>query len=171
LFAKAFILMFATLASFPTANAQSTSASKIPTVAYCDLLRNPDDYDGKKIRIRAEYNSGFEHSVFSDTACVKAWDTKRLVWVEFDEPVNANTKPKILKRFKDARFHEPINDRGEVDVEKWQREQWLNWYVDLTVIGEFRKSKDPDLGFGHTNAYPYTLLVSKIEGVGVLKKQ
>ena len=163
--------MLAIFASFLAAYAQSTSESKIPTVAYCDLLGKPDDYDGKIIRIRAEYNSGFEHSVFSDSACVKAWDAKKLIWVEFDESVNVNTRPKTLKKFEAARFHQPVNDKGEIDVEKWQKEQWLNWYVELMVVGEFRKSKDPDFGFGHMNAYPYKIVVSKIEDVGVLKKQ
>jgi hypothetical protein len=170
MFAKSFVLLLA-LTSFVDANAQSAPEPQIPTVAYCDLLSRPSDYDGKRIRIRAEYNSGFEHSVFSDSACVKAWDTKKLVWVEFDESVNTNTKPKILKRFREARFHQPVNERGEIDVEKWQKEQWLNWYVELTVVGEFRKSKDPDFGFGHTNAYPFKLVVSKIENVGALIKQ
>ena len=61
MFAKSFILLLA-LTSFVDANAQSASAPQIPTVAYCELLSKPDDYDGKRIRIRAEYNSGFEHS-------------------------------------------------------------------------------------------------------------
>ncbi len=99
MFAKSFVLLLA-LTSFVDANAQSASAPQIPTVAYCDLLSKPDEYDGKRIRIRAEYNSGFEHSLFSDSACVNTWDTKKLVWVEFDESVNTNTKPKILKRFR-----------------------------------------------------------------------
>jgi hypothetical protein len=170
MFAKSFILLLA-LASFVDTNAQSASAPEIPTVAYCDLLSKPDAYDGKQIRIRSEYNSGFEHSVFSDSACVKAWDTRKLIWVEFDESVNTNTKPKILKRFREARFHQPVDEKGELDVEKWQKEQRLNWYVELTVIGEFRKSKDPNFGFGHTNAYPFKLVVSNIEDVGALKKQ
>jgi hypothetical protein len=109
--------------------------------------------------------------VFSDSACVKAWDTKKLIWVEFDKTVSTNTKPKILKRFKEARFHQPVNEKGELDVEKWQKERWQNWYVELTVVGEFRKSKDPDFGFGHTNAYRFKVVVSKIEEVGALTKQ
>jgi len=170
MFAKSFIFLLA-LTSFVDVDTQSASAREIPTVAYCDLLSKPDAYDGKRIKIRAEYNSGFEHSVFSDSACVKAWDTRRLLWVEFDESVNTNTKPKILKKFRKARFHQAVNDKGELDIEKWQKEQWLNWYVQLTVIGEFRVSKDSNFGFGHTNAYPFKLVVSKIEDVGALKKQ
>jgi hypothetical protein len=49
MFAKSFVFLLA-LTSFVDANAQSASAPEISTVAYCDLLSKPDEYDGKRVR-------------------------------------------------------------------------------------------------------------------------
>src|SRR6266850_7948844 len=89
---------------FVATNAQGKRASQIPTVRYCDLITNPDTYDGKQIRLRAEYDSGFEHSVFADSRCVKVWEAKKLIWVEFDDRVDSNTNHAIATRFKNAKW-------------------------------------------------------------------
>ena len=38
------------------------------------------------------------------------------------------------------------------------------------VVGIFHKATDTKFGFGHTNAFPFMITVSKIERVGALKK-
>ncbi len=136
----------------------------IPTVGYCQLLANMDDYDGKQIRITAEYNSGFEHSVLSDHSCVKSFDPKRLIWIDFDDSLSTNTRANTLAKFQAAQYRPKTNNRGVIT------DQWKNWYVELTTVGIFYKSKDPSFGFGHTNAYPQKLVVFRIERVGKLKK-
>jgi len=146
------------------ANAQTTSPPEIPTVRYCDLLANPESYDGKQIRLRAEYDSGWEHSVFWDDKCVKRWEPKKLVWAEFDDAVASNTKPATLARFEESRWR-PETDRGGRITDKSR-----SWHVDLLVIGVFHKATSTDIGFGHTNAFPFMITVSKIERVGDLKK-
>jgi hypothetical protein len=152
------------LVTLQPTTSQSISPPHIPTVGYCQLLANMDDYDGKQIRITAEYNSGFEHSVFSDHSCVESFDPKRLIWVDFDESLSSNTRPNTLAKFQAAQYRPETNKRGVIT------DQRKNWYVELTIVGILYKSKDPGFGFGHTNAYPQKLVVSKIERVGKLKK-
>ena len=90
--------------------AGGNAQTQIPVVHYCELVAKPDAYDGKQIRLRAEYDSGWEHSVFADDRCVKIWDPKKLVWVEFDDAVALNTKPALMERFEKSRWR-PETDR------------------------------------------------------------
>ena len=164
MFTRAILLLAASLSAFTAVNAQSASASEILTVSYCNLFTKADAYDGKQIRLSAEYNSGFEHSVVSDQKCVERFDPKQLIWVGFADSVDVKTKPGILAKFKEALYRPKTNKRGEIT------DQWKNWYVELTIVGMFHKSKDPSFGFGHTNAYPLMIVVSKIEKVGKSKQ-
>jgi hypothetical protein len=142
----------------------SNAASYIQTVHYCDLIANPDGYDGKQVRLRAEYDSGWEHSVFADDHCVKVWDTKKLVWVDFDSALASNTEPPIMTRFEKATW------RPETDRDGRITDRSRSWRVNLTVVGVFRKATDTEIGFGHRNAFPFMITISKIERVGALKK-
>lgn len=45
--------------------------SKIPTVTYCDLIKNSAGYDRKIVRVRGIYFNGFERMFFYDERCVK----------------------------------------------------------------------------------------------------
>src|SRR5262245_16601493 len=83
--------------------AKPQSASPV-AVRYCDLISNPDAYDGKEVRLRAEYRSGFEMSYFADAKCVKRWDPKKLVWVEFDDVAISQNDPDIVKRFQNVLY-------------------------------------------------------------------
>ena len=65
--------------SEPKPNASSTS--EIQTVAYCELLSNPEKYDRKIVRTTATYRFGFEWSEFY---CLDCWDGKQRTWVEYD---------------------------------------------------------------------------------------
>ena len=146
------------------ANAQQGFAPEIPIVRYCDLLAKPASFDGKQIRLRAEYDSGWEHSVFWDNKCVKRWEPNKLVWAEFDDAVASNTKLAIMAQFEKSRWRPEIDGAGRIT------DKSKSWQVDLVVVGVFRKATNTDVGFGHTNAFPFMITVSKIERVGALKK-
>lgn len=76
-------LLFATLTAQAqkAAPPQSSPISEIPTVAYCDLIHNPENYDGKIIRINATYRSGFE---WAELYCLNCWDMAHRTWVDFE---------------------------------------------------------------------------------------
>jgi hypothetical protein len=52
--------------------AQSKAADTalgIETVDFCDLMRHPDHYDGKTVKVTATYADGLETAIFFDDAC------------------------------------------------------------------------------------------------------
>jgi hypothetical protein len=53
---------------------------------YCDLVKNPEKYDGKEVTVRATYRYGFEWQEMFCLECRKVGKT----WLEFDSD---NTKP------------------------------------------------------------------------------
>ena len=142
-----------------------TRSSEPPVVGYCDLISNPDAYNGKEIRLRAEYQSGFETSFFFDSKCVKRLDPKKIVWVEFDDLEISKNTPEIVKRFHDVLY------RPETDKDGRMTSRWWTWYVKLQVVGLFQTATDSTGGFGHMGGYAFMLTVSRIENVGKLKKQ
>jgi hypothetical protein len=145
-------------------NAQTAPASQISVVRYCALLAKPKAYDGKQIRLRAEYDSGWEHSVFADDKCAKTWEPKKLIWAEFDDAIASNTEAAIMARFEKSRWCPETDRDGRIS------DKSRSWRVNLTVFGVFHKATDANFGFGNTNAFPFMITVSKIERVGDLKK-
>jgi hypothetical protein len=141
----------------PCVMAQPQNTSSILTVSLCELTRHPSRYDGKQIRTRALFHSGFEWSTLDDVAC-----KKRPVWVDFSNSVEENTQPETYRRFEEAAYHDIYNERGEI------MDEWLDWQVELEVIGTFYKPNKQ--GYGHTNIYRYKVVVTSIEKVGAAKR-
>ena len=69
-----------------------SAAAGVPTVAFCDLVNNPELYDGKVVRVRAFYRVGFE---WSQMYCAECVDGETSTWVEFeDEMCRGSKEPK-----------------------------------------------------------------------------
>lgn len=62
-------------------------------ISYCDLLENPQDYDGKEVTIRATYRYGFE---WQEIFCLSCRNEVR-TWLEIDSSI---LKPKSIKALK-----------------------------------------------------------------------
>jgi len=132
------------------------SEPKVPTVAFCQLLRNPDSYDGKEVRFRATYRYGFEASEFFDPGCFG--DEKFTNWVEFDDAVKANMNPEVLKKFEDSFC---CRQRDE--------SIWTIFETELQVIGTLYKPNGK--GYGRdANPHYFLIRVSRVDEVGASKK-
>jgi hypothetical protein len=147
-------------------NASQPSASETPIVSLCDLLSKPDDYNGKEVKLRAQYHIGFEYSYFTDPSCkdyavvtTPFW-VGNVVWTEFDKSVKATTKPEIYSNFR--RLGSLCCPSG-----------WRDTEVELLVVGKFSKANyqgyASDKGYGHSGRYALQLVVSKIEEVKEIK--
>jgi hypothetical protein len=66
--------------------------SKVP-VKFCDLLRNPENYDGKEVTVRATYRYGFE---WQELYCLDCMD-KGKAWLEFGSDLD-DSSLKALRR-------------------------------------------------------------------------
>jgi hypothetical protein len=66
-------------------------------VEYCDLVKNPETYDGKEVRLRATYRYGFEWQELFCLACREIGKT----WLEFDEELSAKMTARLRKFPKD----------------------------------------------------------------------
>jgi hypothetical protein len=147
----------------PSAGAPQSS-SEIPTVSLCALLSKPADYDGKEIRVRAQYSIGFEWAYFDDSSCTEyAYETTpfwiaNIVWAEFDKSVETETKLEVYEKFRKA--------RGFCCPDEWRTKQ-----TALVVTGKFFKAKGVDYGhgYGHLGLYAYKIVVDKVEEVGDTK--
>jgi hypothetical protein len=134
--------------------------SKIPTVTLCDLMSRPEEYHGKEIRVRAQYNLGFEWSYFDDSSCknyaveTTPYRVGNVVWAEFDKSVDSSSRPEIRQKLAGARSL--CCPSG-----------WHTSRTELLVSGKLFKAGEG--GFGHLGRYALKLVVGRVEEVGATK--
>lgn len=138
-------LAFFTMQSFPQMNGTSKlsrcDAAEVITINYCDLIRNPELYDQKLVRVQAVYRYGYEWSELYCPDCL----TEGRTWVDFDEPSETCTKPEVARNISDNGF------KGRT--------------VNVVIVGKFYGSGG---GYGHLNAYKFKFLVSCVERAEII---
>lgn len=128
-------------------------SSKIPTVTYCDLIKNAADYDKKIVRVRAIYSSGFEQIYLYDDRC------------ELNQPPSA---PEKVPAETWAQWDKSFVSKGETDEAKLNRRLDGFGRKDVTVIGRFHSTNEagdsnaPNL-FGHMNCCRFQLSIMRVE--------
>jgi len=70
------------------------NASSQAPVRFCDLLSNPDEYNGKEVTVRATYRYGFE---WQELYCLDCLDKGR-AWLELPYDPDDDAAVKSLKR-------------------------------------------------------------------------
>jgi hypothetical protein len=71
----------------------SPSTYSQETVSFCDLLRNPERYDGKEVIVRATWRYGFEWSQFYCIDC----SPKQTTWLEISPGLDEESS-RVLQR-------------------------------------------------------------------------
>jgi len=107
------------------------------TVAFCDLLNNPQAFEGKLIRVRALYLTDFEKAVLTAPACAVP---RPVTWVSFEKSWESRTSWRL---------------RHAMNGIKWNVES------DVVLVGTF-KTGGP---FGHLDVYPFLFEVYRVEAV------
>jgi hypothetical protein len=87
--------------------------AEMPDLTFCELVNNPEKYDGKTVRLRAKMSIGTEGSWFSDNAC----GANNAAFI-------SEANDEVSKAIDKAR------DRGK-------REPW-DFEVNLIVVGKFK---------------------------------
>jgi hypothetical protein len=99
------------------------SAIEIPTVSYCELVRDAERYNDKVVRVHAQYRTGFERSYLYDLACVKGKTAleqaaaQQETWLGFDAGHQSCWQPAL------AQIHKANGGRGVT--------------AEVTVVGKF----------------------------------
>lgn len=131
------------------------NSSKIPTVSYCDLIKNAADYDKKIVRVRAIYFSDFEKEYLYDDRC---------------ESSQSPSAPEKVPAETWAEWDKTFVSKGDSDEAKLNRQ--LNGFgrKDVTVVGMFHSTNeqgDPDAPnlFGHMNCCHYQFSVMRVESI------
>lgn len=144
-------------------SATQSSCPEVPTISLCDLLSKPTDYNGKEVRVRAQYHIGFEYSYFNDPSCkdyaltsTPFWEGT-VIWAEIDKSVESVSQPETYKKFRSL-------------ASLCCPDEWRDSGAELLVTGKFFKATDNNNGYGHLNRYALKLVVNRIEAVSALEK-
>jgi hypothetical protein len=154
------LILVASVSVLPITRAK-TALADVPTIAYCDLVREAELNDKKLVRVRAVYIVGFEGSLFFDPAC-----EGKEAWVQFDPSYEKSTKSKLLKRFRNLSNASPVKTAGGGINFPTKR-------VEILAVGTFDGIRPTQklgsitlhTGFGHMNSYDYQFTVLRIEDV------
>ena len=135
-------IVFASLSILLTGTLLPATAQnrEYPTVSYCELMRSPEQYRGKVIRVSAIYQYGFEWSELFCHECLSEAKT----WVDLDESFVSSTKRNLRKKIG------PHGVKGRT--------------VTVTMVGRF----DVGGGYGHMGAYRFRLMVDRLEDAKVI---
>ncbi len=120
-----------------TPRGNSPDQNAVASLSYCDLLKNPDLYAGKQVRVRASWQFGFETTFIYDRQCPlspKAW----LEFVSDDEACPQTKQNRSL----------PTQSDKEADV---------------TVVGRLYGPGR----HGHLGDYEYKFVVACLEKIKV----
>ena len=120
--------------------------SKIPTVTYCELIKNSADYDRKIVRVRGVYFNGFERMFFYDEHCVKGEPPQAPekipaeTWIEWDRDYALKDDSDEAKQYR--------------AVKSGERK-------DVTVIGKFYGTRD----INNTGSGKHQFRIMRVEKV------
>jgi hypothetical protein len=138
------VLLAAVLACSSSGANQAKAAHRafdeIPTVAFCEMIRHPQFYFDKTLRLAATYRVGFETAYLKDEQCVASYRIKIGVgFVQSDD-----RQRDVIRR----------------DVDKIMSGAYGNGRARVTVVGMLRNS--PDKWFG---GYRYRFDIMRFEDI------
>ncbi|MBD0373000.1 MAG: hypothetical protein ICV60_19310 [Pyrinomonadaceae bacterium] len=146
------VLLLSVLTSFAQNN-KSVESSDIPTITFCDLIQNPDLYDGKEVRFRVKYLANSEVGAFGDPNCSSK---ENRTWAEFDgASIKANSEPEIYQKVVERILC------GKCAADDHWRE------TEMLVTGIFNGS---DIGHGRLGEYRFVITIKKIEEIRETEK-
>jgi hypothetical protein len=135
--------------------------SKIPTVTYCNLIKNSAEYDKKIVRVRAVYFNEFERSYLYDETC------------EADQPLTA---PEKVPAETWVQWDKSLVSQGDSDEAKLNRQLNSFGRKDVTIIGRFDSTNEqgdvnaPNL-FGHMNCCRYQFSIIRLEKIIIMPNE
>ena len=164
IFKTQFLMILIFLLSGLAVTAQEKSSFvNVPTVSFCELVREPAKYDKQVLRVRGNYVFRFEVSNFYDVDCQSRETT---AWLEFDPSAEAATDPKVLKKLrplsKKKKPRHIIYSFGEAATEILVVARFDGIKPTYTVKSQ-NGTTTREFGFGHLSAYNYRLTVLAIE--------
>ena len=132
----------------PTQSNKSIEASNIPTVTFCDLVHNPDLFDGEEVRFRATYLSNSKVAAFIDQNCMAK---DKQTWAEFDGiSIKASTPPEIFEKIEKQIFCGKCGDDNS-----WRE-------TGMLVTGIFHGN---DIGHGRLGKFRFMVTVNRVEEI------
>ena len=87
------ILIALILTPFSSYKVRAQQTSVNDSISFCDLLKNPEKYDGKEVTVRATYRYGFE---WQELFCLNCRNIGK-TWLEIGDITKKSEK--ILKKF------------------------------------------------------------------------
>jgi hypothetical protein len=145
------LLLLSLLPAFAQNN--RPASSEIPYITFCDLIQNPDLYDGREVRFRAKYLANSKVAAFGDPNCSSK---ENRTWAEFDgTSIKASSTPEIYQKVEEQILC------GRCGGDKDWRE------TEMLVIGIFDGS---DIGHGRLGKYRFMVTVKNVEEISETEK-
>lgn len=130
-------------------SSQDNSYKNIQPINYCEIIKNPQSYNGKSVKVFAEHRSGVEFSGLGSQTCASDFGKIWAEWENYESCGDEETARLLINRNKGIE----------------------NNYLEGIFVGKFFVQEDGKSGFGHMNAKPFKLLISCVESATLLPKE
>ena len=153
---KIYALLLALLLNILPAPAQTNkpnAASDVLNVTLCDLVHNPDIFEGKEVRLRATYLSNSKVASLVDQNCMAK---DKQTWVEFDGlSIKASAASELYEKLEEQILCGKCGGDN-----KWRE-------TEMLVTGIFHGG---DMGHGRLGKYRFMVTVKNVEEIGMTEK-
>lgn len=130
--------------------AASAVAQDTPTVALCELVHNPKQFDNKTVRTQAIFFVDSESQALYDPAC----DNKdTAMWAEYDVSYTFSDE-EVKRKLSNLLCQTKPCPSGEAHV---------------TIVGRFEDSNGN--GYGHLNGYRFRFVIMRVEQAAIAPSQ
>jgi hypothetical protein len=186
-------LIFVVLTSFLMVPSSLAAQALDSTV--CDILANPQSFDGKIVRIKGVVIAGFEEFAVKGSGCGQAINA---IWLAYPEGTEGKAGPAALLRLQLAKNHPAVVasvSRAPVTLDKNKEFKdfdnllstpaktkgmclgCVKFTVTATLVGRLDGAKDTGLlrdsggkviglgGFGHLNRYTARLVLQSVSEI------
>lgn len=133
----------------------SSSSSEISTVKFCDVIRNPEFYDGKTIRIQVTWFSNFE------------W-----VWLYAPGLDTCDSQKNFIRPDLDCLNDVACKEMQEILNKNLEGDPFDGMRAELVLVGRFRYRKEPlSNGEGQNGTWYYKLGITRIEAANKIPEK
>ena len=147
------LALFLNILPAPSENNRPIEASDILNVTLCDLVHNPDIFNGKEVRLRATYLANSKVAAFVDQNCMAR---DKQTWVEFDGlSIKASASSELYEKLEEQILCGKCGSDN-----KWRE-------TEMLVTGIF---DGDDSGHGRLGKYRFMISVKNVEEIGVTEK-
>lgn len=151
IFAVIYLLIISSCSAHTVESTDKEKLEDLPVLEYCDLRNNPDKYDEKTVRLKAEIRVGNHGEYLYDERCPA------------DASIKTYYDATAAIIYKNKADEEKIRDIRDKRIENENSRKLWTDPVNVTAVGIFRKNNPTERDSGYERNAAFHFVINSIE--------